>query len=160
MSTTDPWQDEQEVPSAPPLSREEARALLLRKPQVSIWRVVALQAAVAAVCAVVAWFVSGNSMSVALSALYGGAIIALPSALFAGGIRTWLSKLQPGVAVYGFALGELLKIGLTIALLWLAPRVVQPLSWAALLVTVVVTLQVYWIAFVLRGKVSKPAQGT
>lgn len=148
------------MPSAPPLTRAEAQALLLRKPQVSIWKVVGLQVAVAVVAALVAWGVSRGEVMVALSAFYGGLIIALPSALFAGGIRRWLVHLKPGVAVYGFALGELLKIGLTIFLLWLAPHVLRPLSWPALLLTVAVTLQVYWIAFVLRGKAAKASPGT
>ena len=140
------------MPSAPPLTRAEAQGLLLRKPQVSVWRVVALQAAVGVVVALGAWIVSSGAVSVVLSALYGAAIIALPSALFALSIQLWLSKLKPGVAVYGFALGELLKIGLTIVLLFFAPRIVQPLSWAAMLIAVVVTLQVYWVALILRGK--------
>lgn len=152
MPSTDPWKDEQETPSAPPLTRAEVQGLLLRKPQVSVWRVVALQAVVGVVVALGAWFVSSGRGSVVLSALYGAAIIAVPSALFALSIQFWLSKLKPGVAVYGFALGELLKIGLTIVLLFFAPRIVQPLSWAAMLIAVVVTLQVYWVALLLRGK--------
>jgi len=128
------------------------QSLLLRKPQVSVWRVVVLQGIVGLVVALASWFFSAGRWSVVSSALYGAAIIALPSALFALSIQLWLSKLKPGVAVYGFALGELLKIGLTIVLLFFAPRIVQPLSWAALLMAIVVTLQVYWVALILRGK--------
>ena len=157
MPSIDPWKDEQETPSAPPLTRAEVQGLLQRKPQVSVWRVVALQAVVGLVVALGAWFFSGGKLSVVLSALYGAAIIAVPSALFALSIQLWLSKLKPGVAVYGFALGELLKIGLTIVLLFFAPRIVQPLSWAAMLIAVVVTLQVYWVALILRGKKSSCA---
>jgi len=128
------------------------QSLLLRKPKVSVWRVVVLQGIVGLVVALASWFFSAGRWSVVSSALYGAAIIALPSALFALSIQLWLSKLKPGVAVYGFALGELLKIGLTIVLLFFAPRIVQPLSWAALLMAIVVTLQVYWVALILRGK--------
>ena len=157
VPSIDPWKDEQEAPSAPPLTRAEVQGLLLRKPQVSVWRVVALQAAVGMVVALGAWLASSGNWPVVLSALYGAAIIAVPSALFALSIQLWLSKLKPGVAVYGFALGELLKIGLTIVLLFFAPRIVQPLSWAAMLIAVVVTLQVYWVALILRGKKSSCA---
>jgi ATP synthase protein I len=152
VQSTDPWQDQQDVPAAAPLSRAEVQSLLLRKPQVSVWRVVVLQGIVGLVVALASWFFSAGRWSVVSSALYGAAIIALPSALFALSIQLWLSKLKPGVAVYGFALGELLKIGLTIVLLFFAPRIVQPLSWAALLMAIVVTLQVYWVALILRGK--------
>ena len=151
VQSVDPWQDEPD-PGAAPLTPAQARDLLRRKPQVSLWRVVGLQAAVGLVVAAASWFVGGGRPAVALSALYGAGMIVLPSALFAGGIRLWLSRLKPGIAVYGFAFGELLKIALTVGLLLLAPRVVQPLSWAALLVALVLTLQVYWIALLLRGK--------
>ena len=157
VPSIDPWKDEQDVPPAAPMTRAEVQSLLLRKPQVSVWRVVALQAVVGLVVALVSWFFAAGKLSVVWSALYGAAIIAVPSALFALSIQLWLSKLKPGVAVYGFALGELLKIGLTIVLLFFAPRIVQPLSWAAMLIAVVVTLQVYWVALILRGKKSSCA---
>lgn len=134
------------------MSRAEVQSLLLRKPQVSVWRVVVLQLVVGSAVALASWFFAAGRFSVVYSALYGAAIIALPSALFALSIQRWLSKLKPGVAVYGFALGELLKIGLTIMLLFFAPRIVQPLSWAAMLIAIVATLQVYWVALILRGK--------
>ncbi len=139
------------------MTRAEVRSLLLRKPQVSVWRVVTLQAVVGLVVALVSGFFAAGRLSVVWSALYGAAIIAAPSALFALSIQLWLSKLKPGVAVYGFALGELLKIGLTIVLLFFAPRIVQPLSWAAMLIAVVATLQVYWVALILRGRKSSCA---
>ena len=139
------------------MTRAEVQSLLLRKPQVSVWRVVALQAVVGLAVALVSGFFAAGKLSVVWSAVYGAAIIAVPSALFALSIQLWLSKVKPGVAVYGFALGELLKIGLTIVLLFFAPRIVQPLSWAAMLIAVVVTLQVYWVALILRGKKSSCA---
>jgi len=153
VHTSDPWQDEQDAaPAAPPLSRAEVQSLLRRKPQVSVWRVVLLQTAVGVAVALAAWALAGGALPVLWSALYGTLVVALPSALFALAIQLWLSKLKPGVAVYGFALGELLKIGLTIVLLFFAPRLLQPLSWAALLVAIAFTLQVYWVALILRGK--------
>jgi ATP synthase protein I len=88
----------------------------------------------------------------ALSALYGGLVVMIPAALFAGGMRAWLVKLQPAFALFGFAFGELLKIALTVILFLLAPRLLRTPSWPALLVGMVVTLQVYWIALLLRGK--------
>ncbi|MGA8008569.1 MAG: ATP synthase subunit I [Thiomonas sp.] len=157
MQSIEPWQDEQDAPAAAPMSRDEVQSLLLRKPQVSVWRVVVLQVVVGLVVAAASWFFAAGKLSVVYSALYGAVVIALPSALFALSIELWLSKLKPGVAVYGFALGELLKIGLTIVLLFFAPRIVQPLSWAAMLIAIVVTLQVYWVALILRGKKSSRA---
>ena len=150
MHATDSWQDDADD-SRPPLSREQAQQLLAAKPGVSVWRVIALQALVVALVAAAAWLLGG--VAAALSALWGGAIVALPAALFAGGMRRWLVKLPPAYALFGFAFGELLKIALTVVLLVLAPRVLtSQLHWPALLVGLVVTLQVYWVALLLRGR--------
>ena len=39
---------------------------------------------------------------------------------------------------------EVVKIALTVAMLALAPRVIDELSWPAMLVGLVVTMKVYW----------------
>ena len=44
------------------------------------------------------------------------------------------------------------KIGASVAMLMLAPKIVQPLSWPALLATLVLCMQVYWLALVWRGR--------
>jgi ATP synthase protein I len=44
----------------------------------------------------------------------------------------------------------MVKIATSIALLALAPKVVQPLSWPALLVGLVVCMKVYWWALLWR----------
>ena len=41
---------------------------------------------------------------------------------------------------------EMVKIAASVALLALAPRVVPALSWPALLVGLVLTMKVYWVA--------------
>ena len=90
--------------------------------------------------------------AVGLSALWGGGVVLLPAALFAGAMRRWLVRLAPAYALFGFAFGELLKIALTVVLLLLAPRVLPEPNWPALLLGLAATLQVYWIALLLRGK--------
>lgn len=149
---TDNWQDD-DAPERAPLTRAEARALLAAKPGVSVLRVVALQAAVVAVVALGALALAGTGA--ALAALYGGLVVMLPAAAFAGGMRRWLVNLPPAFALFGFAFGELLKIAFTVALLLLAPRLIHPLSWPALLVGLVLTLQVYWIALLMRGRTAR-----
>jgi len=47
---------------------------------------------------------------------------------------------------------EAAKLGLTIAMLVLAPRLIPGLSWLVLLTSFVVTLKVYWVAAWLRLK--------
>ena len=45
-----------------------------------------------------------------------------------------------------------LKLLLAVGMLALAPRLVQPLSWPALLVAMVACLKVYWLALLWRGR--------
>lgn len=150
VQASDSWQDDADKTERKPLTREQAQALMLAKPGVSVWTVVGLQALVGALVAIAAYGIAG--LPAALSALYGCIVVMLPAALFAGGMRAWLVKLQPAFALFGFAFGELLKIALTVVLLLLAPRLLPGLSWPAMLVGLVATLQVYWIALVWRGK--------
>jgi ATP synthase protein I len=47
---------------------------------------------------------------------------------------------------------EMVKIALSIAMLVIAPRWVSDLSWPALLVGLVLTMKVYWIALAFAPK--------
>jgi ATP synthase protein I len=49
-------------------------------------------------------------------------------------------------------LWELLKILVSVVMLVLAPKLVQSLSWPALLVALVVCIKVYWLALLWRGR--------
>jgi ATP synthase protein I len=51
-----------------------------------------------------------------------------------------------------FFLWEMVKIALTVALMAAAPRMVAGLSWPALLVGVVLTIKVYWVALALATR--------
>jgi ATP synthase protein I len=57
-----------------------------------------------------------------------------------------------GGAAVSFMLWEFVKIGVSVAMLALAGRIVQPLSWPALLVGLVVCIKVYWFALLWRGR--------
>ena len=58
-------------------------------------------------------------------------------------------------AAAGFMFWESLKVGVAIAMLVIAARVVPGLSWPALLVTMVVCIKVNWVALLWRGPGSK-----
>jgi ATP synthase protein I len=66
-----------------------------------------------------------------------------------------VSSMNPGAAVAGFFLWEMVKIGLTVAMLFAAPRLVENLSWPAMLVGLIVTMKVSW--GVLWFKPKRPA---
>ena len=62
-----------------------------------------------------------------------------------------------GAAVFAFVHWEMVKIGLTVAMLFAAPRLVNDLSWPAMLAGLVVTMKVYWVALGF-GKVFYPVK--
>ncbi len=63
------WEDPQNEAAFQPLTRAEAQALRDRQPQVPVWWVVAAQAALGGVVAVLAWLVSGDGVAVCFGAL-------------------------------------------------------------------------------------------
>ncbi len=133
------------------LTAEEARRLRLKNPPLSPWRVVAGQVVVGLLAALLGWGLTGQS-STGWSIAYGALVVVLPAALFARGLMGRLSSLNPATAVAGFFLWEMVKIGLSFALLALAPKMVPGLSWVAMLVGLMVTLKVYWVALLFAPK--------
>ena len=86
------------------------------------------------------------------SALYGSAIVVMPAALMARGMTSRLSSVAPGVSAVSFMLWEFGKMGVSVVMLLLAPKVVPHLSWPALLVALVVCIKIYWVALSWRGR--------
>lgn len=142
-----------------PLTREQAQALRLRQPQVPVWWVVAAQAAVGVIVALVAWGVTAD-VAVFASALYGACAVVVPGALMARGLSSLLSSVSPAGSAVSFMLWEAVKIGVSVLMLALAPKIVQPLSWPALLIGLVVCLKVYLLALLWRRPVRKQQSGT
>ena len=148
MTRIPPEDQEDAQDIAPPLTAQEVRELRQRQPLLSVWRVVVAQCFVGLSVSGVAWWVSGQVAAV--SAAYGALAVIVPAALFARGLTSRVSSLNAGAAVFGFFLWEMVKIGLTVALLVAAPRMVSDLSWPAMLVGLVVTMKVYWLALGMR----------
>jgi ATP synthase protein I len=148
------WQDQEDGAAAQnfkALTREEAQALRQNEPPLSPWRVVLVQLVVGVVVALVAALATGSQM-VGWSALYGAATAVLPGALMARGMTSQLSSVSPGSSAVSFMLWEAVKIAVSVGMLALAPRIVQPLSWLALLAGLVVCIKVYWFALLWRGR--------
>ena len=133
---------------APPLTAEQVRVLRLRQPLLSVWWVVGAQCCIGLLVAMAAGWVSG--LAAAVSAAYGALAVIVPAALFARGLTRRVALLNAGAAVFGFFLWEMVKVGLTVAMLVAAPRMVNDLSWPAMLVGLVVTMKVYWVALGVR----------
>ena len=127
------------------LTAEEAQRLRELNPPVSPWWVVAGQAVMGLVVAVAAWGLTGKQ-SVGWSAGYGALAVVIPAAIFARGLTGRFASLNAGTAAVGFMLWEMVKIASSIALIGAAPKLVSDLSWPALLVGLVLTMKVYWLA--------------
>jgi ATP synthase protein I len=137
------WQEESGPEPVKALTREQVQQLGLQRPSVSVWQVLLWQALVGVVMALALGLWSGR-WSWALSLLYGAAAVVVPGLVFARGLTGRLASINPGTAVMGFFVWEFVKIGLTLALLVAAPRLVTDLSWPALLAGLVVTMKVVW----------------
>ena len=137
-----------------PLTAEEAAVWRSRNPPISVGKVVAGQALVGVLVALVAWALTG-SVPVGWSAAYGALAVVVPAALFARGVLRHSALLNPRAAMVGFFGWEIVKILLTVALLAAAPWVVSGLSWVALVVGMVITIKTYWIALLVRPGVRK-----
>ncbi len=148
------WQDEEDGAAAhafKALTREEAQALREKDPPLSPWRVLRVQVGVGVVVALLAALATGNRM-VGWSVLYGAATVVVPGALMARGMTSKLSTVSPGSSAVSFMLWEAVKIAVSVVMLALAPRIVQPLSWLALLAGLVLCMKVYWFALLWRGR--------
>jgi ATP synthase protein I len=134
------WDEEDNPQDFKPLTPLEAQQLRKTLGRTSVWRVL-LTAGF--------WFFSQQA-SMAWSALYGAAAVVLPSSLLARGMTRGTGT--PVAAAMGFMFWEMLKIGVAIAMLVIAAKVVPHLSWPALLLTMVVCMKVNWLALLWRGR--------
>ena len=153
------WDDEADEAAFQPLTRAEAQALRDRQPQVPVWWVVAAQAVVGSVVTMLAWFIA-DDRAVWASALYGAAVVVVPGALMARGMSSRISSVSPGASAVSFMLWEMVKIAVSVLMLALAPKIVQPLSWPVLLVSLVVCMHVYLLALLWRRPARKQQSGT
>jgi ATP synthase protein I len=143
---TDEAQDE----GFKPLTREEAQKVRESNPPVSLWVVLAGQAGVGILVALMAWVLTGQPR-MGWSAGYGALAVVIPAALFARGLSRQKSATHGNAALVGFFVWEMVKIALTVAMLFAAPRLVEGLNWLALLAGFVVTMKVYWVAMWFRS---------
>lgn len=137
-----------------PLTREEAQRLREKSPQLSPWKVLAGQLFTGIVVALAAWLLTGKQSN-GWSALYGALAVVLPGALFARGLTGKVWSMNPGTAVAGFFLWEMVKIALAVAMLFAAQKVVPDLSWPAMLVGLIVTMKIVWFALIFVNQGSK-----
>ncbi len=158
MSTLQPDSDlASEEPEFKPLTAQQARELREKNPPLSPWRVIVGQILAGALVALLAWVLTGRP-SVAWSVAWGALAVVVPAALFARGLASPVAQIHAGAAAFAFFLWEAIKLALTVAMLFAAPRLVVGLSWPAMLVGLVLTMKVYWLALVFKKTFSARLQ--
>lgn len=96
---------------------------------------------VAAICAV-AWLWGGRASA---SAFIGGVSVALPNTLLAAWLTARLLK-HGGAGPAAMLGGELLKLGMTVALMLALVRANPGVTWLALIAGVIGALKAQWLA--------------
>jgi ATP synthase protein I len=135
-----------------PLTPEQAREWRKRHPAMSVWRLLFGQLVVGCVVTLLAWLFTQDA-AVAKSAAWGALCVVLPAALFARGLAR--TKRTASGVLAGFFVWEMAKIALTLAMLGIGLRWLQPLSWLALLAGMVATMKTYWLVLLARSGVRK-----
>ena len=147
------WNEEDEAQASTfkALTREQAQALRAKDPPLSPWRVIVLQLVVGLVAALLAAWVTGRQ-EVGWSLLYGAAVVVVPGALMARGMTSRLSSVSPGASAVSVLLWSSVKILVSVAMLVVANRVVQPQVWPALLIGLVLCMKIYVVALLWRQR--------
>lgn len=136
--------------AAEPLTPEQAQALRAGYRTLSPWTVVVVQAGAGLLVVALAGLFVGTRSTVT-SALYGVLVVVVPSALLARGI-TRARGLEARAAALNFMLWELLKMGVSVAMLVASAWIVPELSWPALLVAMLVCMKMNWLALLWQGR--------
>ena len=145
------WKDDSGEEVFKPLTREEAQKLREANPSLSPWAVLVGQLGVGILVAFAAWWLTGRQ-NAGWSALYGALAVVVPGALLARGLASKVSLINPVTAATGFFVWEMVKIAATVGMLFAAPRLVADLDWLAMLIGLMVTLNMYWVALLMRPK--------
>lgn len=143
--------DESEALEFKRLTAEEAQALRELHPSVSPWFIVGVQVLVGFLVALAAWVFTGKS-SAGWSAAYGALAVVVPAVVFARGLTSQFSSLNAATAWLGFFVWEAIKIAVSVGMLFAAPRLVVDLDWLVMLIGLIVTMKVYWVALLMRPK--------
>ena len=140
-----------------PLTRMEMEALLgasaLKPSRVTVRRLLILQGLVTLISAL-AWSARGKPFgldSSAISAILGGLAALLPAVLFATRAKVLTGHASAvGSTIFALVTGELLKIIATVAMFVLAIVFYPDLDWLPLLLTYVLALKCYWLAWMFK----------
>ena len=148
-----PWETDSETDFVP-LTAEQAHAWRAQHGQgLTAWSVVRMQLIAALFVGALTGLLT-HQASYVWSAVYGALAIALPNAAMARGISRRKAP-NAETAVAAVLVWEMVKVAASATMLMVAPRMIENLSWPALLLGLVLTLKVNWLALALRGQNSR-----
>lgn len=112
-----------------------------QRSRLELVQIVKAQALLGLVVASLAWLIAGADAG--LSALAGAGTYFVPNAIFA--LRLYVATFRPGGSgPFLFLIGEMLKIGAAVGLLWVVARVGgDRVQWLAVLVGLIAVLKGY-----------------
>lgn len=112
-----------------------------QRSRLELVQIVKAQALLGLVVASLAWLIAGADAG--LSALAGAGTYFVPNAIFA--LRLYVATFRPGGSgPFLFLIGEMLKIGVAVGLLWVVARVGgDRVQWLAVLVGLIAVLKGY-----------------
>ncbi|MFM7332613.1 MAG: ATP synthase subunit I [Brachymonas sp.] len=131
-------------------SHEDVAKLRKIQPAISPWRVVLWMLMAAVAILMITWIIF--DAPTALSAAYGSLVVAIPAAVLARGMTSPLSRMNIASGALAFMLWEMVKIGLSIGMLMLAPSLIAGLNWPALLIGLILTMKVYFVAAIVKPR--------
>ena len=150
LKSWEPIEDDAEEEDFKRLSAQEVRALKQKMSGVSPWKVLGAQVLVGVLVSLLVWMVTGLAVA-AWSAAYGALAVVVPALVFLRGLKRQQGAQNAGAALGGFFVWEMVKVVLTVAMLFAAPGLILELNWLALLAGFVVTMKVYWVAMWLHS---------
>lgn len=159
MKTLPPPLPDDEVSKEPEFRRwshEDALQLRKTQPAISPWRVVLWMLMAAVAIGVIALIIF--DAPTAISAAYGSLVVAIPAAVLARGMTSPLSRMNAAAGAMAFMLWEMVKIGLSIGMLMLAPSLIAGLNWPALLIGLILTMKVYFVAAIVKPRSNETAK--
>lgn len=141
--------DQKDADHFGPLDFEQAQLVIqgLRKSAslLSPGRLILLQLLVGVFATVFAYLSFFDGL-VAMSVAYGAMAVVLPASVFAWGLRRSDGAKSPWLASASFFIWEVVKVGLTVVIMFAAPALMPNVNWLALVAGFVVTMKVYWVA--------------
>jgi len=134
-----------------PLTPRQAQNLRLKSPTIPLWWVIALQLGLGVAYILLVAFLGQNEFWV-VSAACGVGVVWVPALLFVVVITSGSTQRGVHSSVLVFFVGELIKLILSVALIFLSVWWLENLKWQLFLGGMLLSLKVYWVALAIRPK--------